>query len=309
MNQESKRFQRSFLIIVLTAILLWVLFYYLDNRPQKKEQKDVSVILYDAGSGAWESLLEGMKQAESSYPININYLILEEGAGKQEQLEAIQKEIAKGAEGIVLAALDSEMSVIELNEYGASIPVITVENGLTDGQFMNFSADNYRMGAMLAEELKKDFEKTQDFTIGLMKEDGHRENVRMRYRGFLESLGNEVKIQVIENPKEYAKVDAYVALHKKELHKLTQELDSFGKRTPVYGIGNTPFTVAALEEGKITKIVFQNEFNMGYLSMEALYSKMQGKIKENSKEIEAFLVSKEEIYSTKFERLLFPIVR
>lgn len=309
MKQADKRFRRSFTAVVSVAVILLGLFYYLDNRPAEKEGKNISVVLYDAGNAAWESLLEGMKQAEATYPVNINYIILESQAGGSKQLEAIGKEIQNGAQGIILAAGDSEMSVMQLNEYAATIPIITVESGLSDGHFMNLSADNYEMGSWLARELKEDFKDQEVITIGLMKKEENRDSVRLRYQGFLEELDEKVKIQIIENPKDYAKVDAYAALHKKDLHHLTKELDSFGKRTPVYGIGNTPVTVAALEEGKITKLVFQNEFNMGYLSIEALYLRMKGETAEKVREIEAFLVSKEEVYSTKFERLLFPIIR
>ena len=261
MNKENKKFRRSFLIVATIAILIWGSFYYMDNRPTEKEHKNISVILYHAGTGGWESLMEGMKQAESSYPVNINYIILEPEAGDKEQLEAVRKEIAGGAAGIILAACNSEMSVIELNEFRSTVPIITIESSLSDGYFINLTADNYRMG------------------------------------------------EIIENPKQYAKVDAYVALHKKDLQELTEELDQFGKRTPVYGIGNTPSTVAALEEGKIVKMVFQNEFNMGYLSIETLYNHIRGVTRENLREIEAFVVSKENVYGTKYERLLFPIIK
>ena len=309
MNKENKKFRRSFLIVATIAILIWGSFYYMDNRPTEKEHKNISVILYHAGTGGWESLMEGMKQAESSYPVNINYIILEPEAGDKEQLEAVRKEIAGGAAGIILAACNSEMSVIELNEFRSTVPIITIESSLSDGYFINLTADNYRMGELLAEELKKDFSEKETITIGLMKKGTNRDSVRLRYQGFLAEISEKIKIQIIENPKQYAKVDAYVALHKKDLQELTEELDQFGKRTPVYGIGNTPSTVAALEEGKIVKMVFQNEFNMGYLSIETLYNHIRGVTRENLKEIEAFVVSKENVYGTKYERLLFPIIK
>lgn len=309
MNKENIRFRRSFLIIVIVAITSWGFFYYTDNRPVEKEDKNISVVLYDAGDGGWESLIEGMKQAEGSYPININYIILEQMAGEKEQLEVIKKEVAGGAEGIILAACNWEMSVIELNEYSTTIPIITVESGLSDGHFTNLTADNYQMGQLLAKELEKDFKERETITIGLLKKEMNRDSVQLRYRGFIEGITERIKIQIIENPQDYAKVDAYVALHKKDLEELTEELDRFGKRTPVYGIGNTPFIVAALEEGKITKLIFQNEFNMGYLSIEALYHRIQGATGENIREIETFIVGTKDVYGTKFERLLFPIIK
>ena len=56
------------------------------------------------------------------------------------------------------------------------------------------------------------------------------------------------------------------------------------------------------------KLVFQNEFNVGYLGVERLLSDINNvKYVENSK-IDYYCVSRQELYGTQYEQLLFPIV-
>ena len=79
------------------------------------------------------------------------------------------------------------------------------------------------------------------------------------------------------------------------------------KEAKLYGIGNTAPIVAALDKGKIEKLVFQNEFNIGYLSVEAILNKTKG-IEKEQEEIDIYCVGKENVHETQYERLLFPIV-
>lgn len=80
------------------------------------------------------------------------------------------------------------------------------------------------------------------------------------------------------------------------------------KDVKLYGIGNTASVVAALDQGKIEKLVFQNEFNMGYLGVERLLSDINNVKYAKKGKIDYYCVTRQELYGTQYEQLLFPIV-
>lgn len=66
--------------------------------------------------------------------------------------------------------------------------------------------------------------------------------------------------------------------------------------------------VAALDQGKIDKLVFQNEFNMGYLAIKMLLQEINGVQNKETEPIDFYCVTGKDLYDSKYEHLLFPIV-
>ena len=103
------------------------------------------------------------------------------------------------------------------------------------------------------------------------------------------------------------KADVVVALCKESTDALCNAEPRAVSDKKVYGIGNTAAIVAALEKGKIEKLVFQNEFNIGYMGVKALVQQMEG-VTQQTEEIDYYCVGGDEVHETQYERLLFPIV-
>ena len=294
--------------ILLILIILAGFFDAVVGEKTTKSQTELSVILYNAGSDGWESLLEGMKQAEDDFSVNINYAVMRASTGAEEQLELIHREIENGAQGIIVAVCDYESMYEELESISNSVPMVAVESGVGDSMIPLFSADNYEMGKKLGEQILKDFEGGESLTVALMRESARRDSIVQREQGLRDALGEKAKIISLGAAMNGEGADAAVALHKESLLSLTERNDVTPDDTKKYGIGNTVATVTALDNGRLEKLVFQNEFNMGYLAVEALLQNILGNGSARAKEIDYYCVSREEVYETQYERLLFPIV-
>ena len=291
------------ILIILTGFLDAVL-----GEKTPKKQAEISVILYDAGSNGWESLLRGMKQAEDDFSVNINYAVMRKDEGGEEQLELIRREIENGVQGIIVAVCDYESMYEELESISNAVPMVAVESGVGDSMISLFSADNYQMGRKLGEEILKDFREKESLTVALIRDNVRRDSVLQREEGLRDALGEKAKIVSLQAAMKGEKIDAAVGLHKESLLSLTERNDAALDDVKKYGIGNTAAIVTALDKGCLDKLVFQNEFNMGYLAVEALLENISGNGCETTKNIDDYCISRDEVFETQYERLLFPIV-
>lgn len=249
-----------------------------------------------------------MNQAEDDFAVNINYVTMPAGADGEDQLRIIEQEIAHGADGILLAVCDSEAMYQPLMDRMFQIPIVALESGINDPSFPIVSADNFEMGKLLGEEVLADYAGKEDFRVTLLGEDAPRDSVTKRRQGFLVALNGRAKIVPFMEAAGGEEVDAVIALHKDALLSAVEIKEVFGEDVQIYGIGNTASTVAALDQGKIKKLVFQNEFNIGYLGVRALLDETDSALSAEIQEIDFYCVSRQELYGTQYEQLLFPIV-
>lgn len=304
----------------LMLIILSVYYRAVFGEHPAEKKREFSVVLYHAGADGWESLIEGMKQAEADFTVKMHYITAKENMPEEEQLELIRQEIANGTDGILLAAADSKMALMDLQTEGTQIPVITVESDVDNANWEYIAADNKKMGQMLAQALLQDFAEEKKMRVVVIEEYMNRSSVRERYQGFCETMGDSAEILVvkrennntdlavcIENSLNHITADAVVAFSKEPLEILCEMPVELLEQVKLYGIGNTASIVAALDKGKIEKLVFQNEFNIGYLSVEAILNKTKG-IEKEREEIDIYCIGKENVHETQYERLLFPIV-
>lgn len=294
-------------ILLILIILAGFLDAVLGEKTSGK-QTEISVILYDAGNDGWESLLQGMKQAEDDFSVNINYVVMRTDDGGEEQLELIRREIENGVQGLIVAVCDYEAMYEELENISNSVPMVAVESGVGDSMIPLFSADNYRMGRKLGEQILEDFQEKESLTVALMTENVLRDSVMLREEGLRDALGEKAKIISLQAAMNGVKADAAVGLHKESLLSLTERNEEALDKVKKYGIGNTASIVTALDKGCLEKLVFQNEFNMGYLAVEALLENISGSGSARTRNIDDYCISRDEVFETQYERLLFPIV-
>lgn len=296
---------------VCILLILIILAGFLDavvGEKTPKKQTEISAILYDAGSDGWESLIQGMKQAEDDFSVNINYVVMRTDDGGEEQLELIRREIENGAQGLIVAVCDYKSMYEELENISNSVSMVAVESGVGDSMISLFSADNYQMGRKLGEQILKDFQEKESFTVALMKENVRRDSVMQREEGLKDALGEKAKIISLQDSMNGEKTDVAVGLHKESSLSLTERNDEALANVKKYGIGNTASIVTALDKGCLEKLVFQNEFNMGYLAVEALLENISGNGSDRTRNIDDYCINRDDVFETQYERLLFPIV-
>lgn len=309
MNKENTGVIYTAIICLgLIALILWSFFNAAFGNEMPEKQKEISVILYSAGTGGWESFQEGIKQAEDDFSVNINFVTLREEAGAEEQLETMKREVQEGAEALVIAVVDYQKlyELILLESF--EVPMVAVESGFNDEVIPLISSNNYEMGKKLGEEILKDFSDEEQLTVAVDEETVLRDSIKKRQEGLLDALEGKANMIPLTTAFDGAKIDAAVALHKEALLELSESKAQMIEDVKCYGIGNTSSIVAALDQGRIEKLVFQNEFNMGYLAVKTVLEKINGIQSAENEYIDYYCVSGKELYGTQYEQLLFPIV-
>lgn len=299
---RGKNLWQNLILLLVVCVLLG--FIWKEDKPNEKEE--ISVILYHAGNAGWDSLQEGVKQAADDFSVNVNFITMREDASEAEQIEIIEREISNGCNGILLAANDSEMLRLTLKTKAVNIPIVAVESGIADSNIPCIAADDYAMGQRLGEEILADYSQRENLKIVLSITEKERNSVIQREQGFMNSIGKQAEIIPYEKwDKQDA--DVVVALHKNSLLGIIENRDAFSEKVKVYGIGGSAPIVAALDQRKVEKIVFQNEFNVGYLGMNALLEQLRNKKVMDLPLIDYYCVSRDELYGTQYEPLLFTI--
>lgn len=318
-------------MILAAVAVLMVLYYYGAVREQpEKKQENYSVILYQNTDNEWETLMEGMKQAEDDLQIDLNYITMSVDDSASDQAEMIQREVDAGAAGILLAAVDSEGLARELEIMNLEVPLICVETGVSEDVAV-IRGDDYKMGMALGQKILRDMEDLGgERKVTVLCEYLERDSVRLRYEGLCEVLNAAepaVEIQECSRSKGDYSLRLFVGTLFQECGNYLVALDKYaaeeagaawasdkalyqenGHFINLYGIGNTGQTVNDLDNENICALMYQNEFNMGYQGLKCLVERRNRHWIEHNISIKFKLVTKETLYEYENERLLFPNV-
>lgn len=322
------------LTIFIAVIVLAVSYYYGAVREESdREPSSYSVVLYQNTDNGWATLLEGIGQAEEDYKVNVNYITMGADESPEDQMEILKREADNGAEGIILAATDSERVGELLEETKIHVPIITVETGVeTSGEsYARISADDYEMGYALGELILRDIAEEDGIrAVSVIREFMERDSVRLRYEGLMDALENgeeEIKVDFISRSEGDFNLSLLIGASFHTSRPYIAALDKFctesaaaaweskkadfeqnGYSAKIYGIGNTAQMVNDLDNERIRAFVFQNEFNMGYEGIRALAEKEKKGYFPDKFGIRYKIVTRETLYEPENERLLFPNV-
>lgn len=317
---------------VLAAVLILGFVYYLGiNRDtEKAEPPTYSVILYQHTDNEWDTLIDGIRQAEKDKDVNVNYVTMAKEDTAKDQALLVQQEIDNGTAGILLAAVDSEELLREFSTMSISVPLYFLETGAGKDAVL-FSADNYAMGCALGEQILRDMEEDgagDGAAVTVLTEYMERDSVQERYQGLkdtLEQSDREIRIQEEARSAGDYSLRLFIGTLFNHSGLYIAALDKFSAEEAaaawsvnrdvwtgapvefkIYGIGNTAQTVNDLDNGNLRCLVYQNEFNMGYQGLAAMAAnRMDTWIKENT-HIKFHTVTKATLYDSENERLLFP---
>lgn len=320
--------------LFLGIVLLFLFYTYGSQAAVKEEEREhYSVILYQYTDNGWQLLDEGIRQAEEDFGVEVNVVTMAKDDRAKEQQDLIEREIENGAQGILVAAVDSEELREQLLEIDKKIPVVTIEN-YVDEKITHIGADDYQIGFALGQKILKDYETKRPFYVTVIKEYLERASVQKRYEGLMDALktvGGEVRVKNCKRGegdydlalflgKEMSEwnQDVIVALDKYTLEqsieaRRRQEAEMSGSKGETselpmfYGIGNTEKTVDGLDDGSVKAMIYQNEFNMGYQGLEVLINKKKNMPADEIPVIRQQIVEKDTLYETENQRLLFPI--
>lgn len=325
--------KKHILVFVLLAIPVFFLSWFaLSDTTDNKEPHLYSVILYQYTDNDWTSLLEGIRQAAEDENAVINYVTMPTEGSSEDEIKLIQRELENGAQGILLASIDSAALEEAAQKAAKSVPVVTLETGLGKAE-ADISADNYSMGYMLGSKVAEEMAENHENSVCVIQEYMGRQSVQKRYQGFVDAIRAQIpdaeitgyhrqegdynlpvciaNMYMTEKQGTYvAALDKYCtealieASEASILNKAAAEI--FRQRA--FGIGNTEKTVSGLDRDAIRGLVYQNEFSMGYQGLQALIQKKHKRTAQISVDIKYYYVTRDTLYEPENQRLLFPLI-
>lgn len=306
-----------FVISTICLISILVISYkLLGVNDNDKDKKNISVIVYGDNIEMWYNLKEGINQAANDYNVDFSFITMSSNTGAAQQTALINREINKGADGIIVAPIDSQKMVNTLDTASNQLPVVLVDNSVnSDAYYDVICADNKAMGRDLALTVNEELDGSENILV--ITNNTSRQSVKDNLDSFKEYI-NISKIDYWENDNAtqdeiIAKLctnqyGAVVAFDNVVLKKVAEVISSQGRKEKLYGIGNTNEIVSYLDEGIIDAIVYKNDFNVGYLAVEKVVMKMGDYTKELDNHIEYKVIYDYNMYDKENQRLLFPNV-
>lgn len=311
------------ILVVLVLIMAEICYYvYTDNKEEPVY--NISIIVYGNDTGRWDNMKQGAEQAADGTDAEVSLVMMSSESDAKEQIALIRREIENGADALLIAACDSTVIEDYIRHSGIDIPVIFVQNGLDDnsGQWY-VSADNYRMGHAIADTIAAN--ERRWIKAAVIADEMDRKSVEDRFNGVYDPLSKYVDdvvvwkrnenendsqtIQFLQRELTEEAVDVVVSLDTDTTEALMDAVDNLNKDIKIYAIANSDKAVYYLDSGKIKTLLYENDFSIGYIGVGAIMNRDRYEHDKIAGMIDYEIVNEDNMYSEKFEKLLFPFVK
>ncbi len=311
---------------ILTAvILISIAYFYLIYREENIENMNISIIAYGDDADRWINVKNGAEQAaelyKNKYNIEMNLVTVSHHASSEEQMALLEREIANGCNAVMIAANDSSYVLGYMKNKKVEIPLVFIETGIEDeSSYSTITADNYDMGCLLGDSIIG--RENPQIKVAIIKDNMKRASVASRFKGINNRLhAKNIKTVVWErneNEKDIEAiyflqralveeaVDVIVALDNESTEAIADAVTNLNKNVKIYGIANSDKAVSYLDKNIVQLLVYENEFNIGYLAVQKLISKEND---EFVSYMEFRSITKDDMYSENNEKLVFPFVK
>ncbi len=310
-------------LFILVIFFIIIVFKYLNVEDSKSP---IYKMAYISRNDNLAFISEGIKQASKDMNVEVEiYKIIEENR-VEEQSKLLEKCINDKIDAIIISPIDYKEVSKVLNKYSYDGTIILMDYEVEIKKNVSYiSCNNYDMGRSLAEEIvQRGNTRGEIAIVGYYGEDTNLEKINI---GFIEEIRNTknrynyLKVNKDKNYSEILKhireneVDVVVTFNSEileDIAKIKKNLHESDKGNnsnfEIYGVGISNRILSYVEEDIIDAVVVQNEFNLGYLSVEMAVNKLKNK-KIEKKDIDFSIVNKRNMYSERNEKLLFPFVK
>lgn len=313
---------KIFLAIFFTLCLIAGSVYFLISFVFIKNNKppvQISIIQYADANERWVSFNAGAAQAASELNIQINTIGASADYTSQGQVFLLNREIEAGAGGLLIAVENEKEMIEQLKLASEKIPLLTVESGAENLSYIG--VDHEAMGISLAECLAN-----QEGRIVLALKNAEKSSVKKRFTAFMtraEELGLDILVceesketissgnydQILIEKIAVSHATALVAIENSTLESCIDIVQSKGFKLDLYGIGNSEKVIHAVDYGFAKEILYPKEYNIGYLGVMQLAASM-GLTQEPAEiKIDYKKITRENMYESENQQLIFPIIQ
>ncbi|NLG93011.1 MAG: sugar ABC transporter substrate-binding protein [Clostridiales bacterium] len=322
---------RKRILVFFLILFAFISSFVLLNRERYFGKKivspyEISVICRSSSAASSTSIRQGMEQAAKDLNAEISFITLQKENNAEEQVSLLKREIRNGADAVVISPVNSKDLERPVREAMKSVPVVAMQSTVESiPNLPLISCDNEKLGSTLAQAAAGDGK--SPLRVAILRNSMDCSSIRQRYAGVMKILGtgkNKIEYWDIPNGSQQAydtakgmllssAADTVIALDASTLEavaKAEQDLLKSGSaKVRIFGMGRTNTIVSLLDSRIIHSVGVENEYNLGYLSIQTAVDKINKKPDTHDPSINFAVINQENMYSSENQRLLFPFSR
>lgn len=291
-----------------------------DNRKHY-----VAVIVKSTTSAYWKSVFAGANAAKTEYNLDITVEGPEDEEDCEAQNQMIDGAVERGAEVIVLSAVDFQENARAVERAAmAGVKVVVIDSDVdSDKVSCRISTDNYQAGRMVGETVLDTHK--QAVYVGIVNFDQVSANGQQREAGFRDAVAGDSRVAIVDAVNVNSNVESAREATRQMIAEHPQinvivtfnEWTSLGvgyaikelglaEETKVVAFDSNVVSVGMLETGEVDALIVQNPYAMGYLGIECAYRLINdGQIDQPAIDTTTTVVTRENMFSEECQRILF----
>lgn len=304
----AKSERTAFLIV--TALLVTLMFVILWRTSSSKDSARVyriSVITDDVQGDYSQNIRKGLDRAARDYNVDLQIIALHGGMNIEQQKSFLLREMESGANAVIINLQQYPDLLEQTNLSGTTVPIVLLGSAWNGpATTRSVSSDDVMMGRMLATEMLRD-----GVTDCFVRATSDNARIRLREQGLMDvldaagvhnSLERDASSAIWVNIPAGA---AVAALDEQSMERLA--VSSLSGRVKVFGIGCTNELLYYMEAGVIDRLIVEDGYAMGYLSVRSAVESVEGKSILHERIISSYVADAQHLYEEPLQHVLFPI--
>lgn len=318
----------SWLLFIAAAGLLYSALYPgLSEPKQEQAGKTIQLILRTSKGDYWQNVTMGAQAAVKEFGVNLHISAPSDEGDIDAQVQTAMQSLETEPDAIVLGAnADSAFEPFLIEAAKRHIPVIAIDSLLTSGEITSYiGMDNYAAGEAAMREMSEQLEGKGDVAIAAFSKGGI--NGGLREKGIRDAVKQYPGIRIVDSQycsDEYGacqqavremmdkqQIDGVLSLNTETSIGAALELKrrQAGERIKLVGFDSSPELLELLQENQLQTLIVQNPFSMGYLGVKHALEAAQEKAVPERVEMNVELITEENMFWLKNQKLLFPVVQ
>lgn len=318
----------SALLVIFIVALGWVGYRMFMNDLDPK----VRTIIYipktiDTSIEFWEVMKQGVATAAKEFGADVHTVGTDTELDVDKQIQLLEQAIEEKPDAIILAATDYYRLVPVAEQIkAAGITLITVDSGLNGGVSESFIAtDNYEAGRKAAQKLIENIQSDDQVAImnfvpgsatAIEREKGVRDALSQNgvnlVQDTLYSNGSSKKAYqlTVDLLKNQPQIKGIIGLNEPSTLGAGLAIMDMGLKSKVklVGFDNSSSEVQLLENETMLGTVIQKPFTMGYLAVKTALEVVSGHKVAPVMDTGSEFITKENMYTSENEKLMFPFI-
>lgn len=310
-------------ILLLAALLPGVL-----TGCAVRGKKEIAVIVKATDSDFWHSVRSGVDSAATEYNVSVTF----EGPDNEEdyaaQNQLIADAVARGADAIVLSAIDYDRSAdIVTDAARKGVQVVTIDSGVNSPHVSLFiGTDNTAAGEAAGKAAVRSVAAGCVVRIGLVNYYQRTDNGIRREEGFRAYIDTVANAEIVESVnvdsntesaaaaaaallQAHPEINVLVGFNEPLAVGVAEAVDELGLTGQVRAISfdTNMRCIELMQTGAVGALIVQNPYAMGYLGVEKAWQSLQGMKFDKNELIDTAtqIVTKENMFTMESQKALF----